>query len=230
MSWKQSGFTLVEIAIVLVIIGLLLGAVLKGQELINSAKVKNFATDFRNIPLIIYGYQDKFKAIPGDDASVDTHLGSTLCPTGAPCAATTPGTPGNGVLEGWWNSATTTDESYRFWQHARLAGLMAGPSTIPAASVSDFLPKNAEGNPIGISSAANAYLPISTMRGTYIVCSQGILGKFARQLDLTLDDGDTAAGSVQVMTNQPTPQTASATAVAATTIDDATSYTVCMSY
>ena len=38
---KQSGFTLVEIAIVLVIIGLLLGGVLKGQELINSAKVKN---------------------------------------------------------------------------------------------------------------------------------------------------------------------------------------------
>ena len=55
MHSKQSGFTLVEIAIVLVIIGLLLGGVLKGQELINSAKVKNFATDFRNIPLFIYG-------------------------------------------------------------------------------------------------------------------------------------------------------------------------------
>jgi prepilin-type N-terminal cleavage/methylation domain-containing protein len=44
MRSKQSGFTLVEIAIVLVIIGLLLGGVLKGQELINSAKVKNMAT------------------------------------------------------------------------------------------------------------------------------------------------------------------------------------------
>ena len=53
MNKQQSGFTLVEIAIVLVIIGLLLGGVLKGQELINSAKVKNFATDFRNIPLFI---------------------------------------------------------------------------------------------------------------------------------------------------------------------------------
>ena len=40
---KQSGFTLIELAIVLVIIGLLLGGVLKGQELINSAKVKNMA-------------------------------------------------------------------------------------------------------------------------------------------------------------------------------------------
>ena len=51
MKRNQSGFTLIEIAIVLVIIGLLLGGVLKGQELINSAKVKNLATDFRNIPV-----------------------------------------------------------------------------------------------------------------------------------------------------------------------------------
>ena len=74
MPRKQAGFTLVEIAIVLVIIGLLLGGVLKGQELINSAKVKNFATDFRNIPLFIYGYQDKFKSLPGDDGQVNSHL------------------------------------------------------------------------------------------------------------------------------------------------------------
>ena len=61
------GFTLIEIAIVLVIIGLLLGGVLKGQELINNARVKSFANDFRNIPVAIYAYQDRFHAIPGDD-------------------------------------------------------------------------------------------------------------------------------------------------------------------
>jgi hypothetical protein len=48
-----------------VIIGLLLGGVLKGQELINSARVKNLATDFRNLPVLIYGYQDKYKAVTG---------------------------------------------------------------------------------------------------------------------------------------------------------------------
>ena len=62
MKKQQSGFTLVEIAIVLVIIGLLLGGVLKGQELINSAKVKNLANDFRTIPTFVYAYQDKFRA------------------------------------------------------------------------------------------------------------------------------------------------------------------------
>ncbi|HEY4998029.1 MAG TPA: prepilin-type N-terminal cleavage/methylation domain-containing protein, partial [Usitatibacter sp.] len=90
MKSQQSGFTLVEIAIVLVIIGLLLGGILKGQELINSAKVKNIANDFRVIPTYIYAYQDKYKSLPGDDANVVVHVNlATL--------ATTPaGSQGNG--------------------------------------------------------------------------------------------------------------------------------------
>jgi hypothetical protein len=69
------------------------------------------------------------------------------------------------------------------------------------------------------------------LRGTYIVCSQGILGKFAKQLDITMDDGNTATGSVQVMANQAANQTTAVAAVPTTGtggIDDATSYTVCM--
>ena len=56
MRKRQSGFTLVEIAIVLVIIGLLLGGVLKGQELINNAKVKNLSNDFRGVSSFVYVY------------------------------------------------------------------------------------------------------------------------------------------------------------------------------
>ncbi len=67
MRNKQSGFTLVEIAIVLVIIGLLLGGVLKGQELINSAKVKNMINDYRATSTFVFAYQDRFRALPGDD-------------------------------------------------------------------------------------------------------------------------------------------------------------------
>ena len=74
---KESGFTLIELAIVLVIIGLLLGGVLKGQELINSAKVKNMANDFKNIQIQIYSYQDKFRALPGDDKAATTNVGAT---------------------------------------------------------------------------------------------------------------------------------------------------------
>jgi len=222
MKNQQQGFTLVEIAIVLVIIGLLLGGVLKGQELINSAKVKNFANDFRNIPLYIYGYQDKYKSLPGDDAAVVQHIGST-----ATLATTPTGTQGNGVLDGAWNTTTATDESFLFWQHVRIAGLAAGPTVTTA---DDYIPRNADGGIIGITSGAKP--PITTLRGTYIVCSQGILGKFAKQLDTTLDDGNTATGSVQVMANQAANQTTAQAAVpntgTGTLIDDAQSYTVCM--
>ena len=205
MKNGQGGFTRVEIAIVLVIIGLLLGGVLKGQELINSAKVKNFATDFRNIPLFVYGYQDKYRSLPGDDASASTHV------TGATTATTPAGSQGNGVINGAWNSNAATDESYLFWQHVRLAGLAAGPTSTAAA---DYIPKNADGGIIG----------------TYIVCSQGVLGKFAKQLDITLDDGNTATGSLQVMTNQAANQAAAVAPVATAGIDEALSYTVCMGF
>jgi hypothetical protein len=215
---------------VLVIIGLLLGGVLKGQELINSAKVKNFATDFRNIPLFIYGYQDKFKSIPGDDQAVDTtHLGANV--GGVPVVkATTPAlTLGNGVLNGTWNSTLGTDESILFWQHVRLAGLAAGPTTAPTtpAEVAAFVPHNADGSIIGITSGANT--PIIGLSGSYIVCSQNILGKFAKQLDLTMDDGNPFTGSVRVMDNQLPDQAVAVAAKAniAAVLDDS-SYTVCM--
>jgi prepilin-type N-terminal cleavage/methylation domain-containing protein len=219
MRNRQSGFTLVEIAIVLVIIGLLLGGVLKGQELINSAKVKNFATDFRNIPLFIYGYQDKFKALPGDDAKVVTHLGGAATAASVTLLAPTSTTQGNGTLDGLYNSVTGTDETVAFWQQVRLAGLATGSTAM--TDIPAEMPTNADGGRIGIQSVA----PITGMSGSYFVCSEGIQGKFAKQLDITLDDGDTTTGSVRVAAG---PYSGTAlTAVATTTIVEATPYIVC---
>lgn len=232
MNKQQSGFTLVEIAIVLVIIGLLLGGVLKGQELINSAKVKNFATDFRNVPLFIYGYQDKYRALPGDDANAQAHLGATAT------QISTANGSGSGALNGnWWDGAALlgSSETVAFWQHVRLANLAAGPTVIAADA---DLPKNAEGGWIGIESgttvAANQY--ISGMSGSYIVCSRGILGKFAKQLDVSMDDGNPFTGSVRAIPGQPITRANAAScnvvgtpAACVTAVDDAAPYTVCMS-
>src|SRR4249919_3005072 len=66
--YRQAGFTLVEIAIVLVIIGLLLGGILKGQEMITQARIKNVINDFNGITAAYASYQDRYRAIPGDDA------------------------------------------------------------------------------------------------------------------------------------------------------------------
>lgn len=224
---RQSGFTLIEIAIVLVIIGLLLGGILKGQELINSARVKNLANDFRNIPVFIYGYQDKFKALPGDDSAAAIHVGTT---------AITPGAGnGNGVIGGTWFSTTAADESVLFWQHVRLAGLAPGLTTIPATLAgSDYNPKNASGGIIGIQSGTTVTTaaPVvgadgNAISGAYVICSTGILGKFVKQLDTQMDDGNTAAGSMMA-TPATSPLASGATATATTNINDALTYTVCM--
>ncbi len=213
MKQKQSGFTLIEIAIVLVIIGLLLGGVLKGQELINSAKVKNIATDFRNVPVYIYGYQDKFRALPGDDANPASHVGaSAVLAVNAGSGVT-----GNGTLDGAWDD-TGKSETNVFWQHIRMAGLAAGPTDDPTTN--DLHPLNAMGGKIGVTSAINS--PITGLKGSFIVCSDGIPGKFAKQLDIQLDDGNTSSGSMQ------TKATGSNNAEASPADD--TNYLVCMGF
>jgi len=75
---RAQGFTLVEIAIVLVIIGLLLGGVLKGQALIDSAKVKNIIQQSTSLSAAVNAYQDKFRALPGDDPQATTHVPGAL--------------------------------------------------------------------------------------------------------------------------------------------------------
>ena len=221
MKSQQSGFTLVEIAIVLVIIGLLLGGILKGQELINSAKVKNLANDFRVIPTYIYAYQDKFKSLPGDDAQAAAHI---TC--AAPCAVVAG--DGNGVINGQWKPAAGTDETQQFWVHVRVANLAAGPTSFAAVGVADpFTPKNAVGGQIGLSSATLAQVQITGMTGTYQICSAGILGKFAKQLDVQMDDGDPTTGSMRSVPDGSAVPTAAAAITAPMESDP---YTVCMTF
>lgn len=212
---KQAGFTLIELAIVLVIIGLLLGGVLRGQELINSAKVKNLAADFRNAPVYIYGYQDKFKAMPGDDLAATTHLGA------AATNASTNG--GNSTINGAWDTVTTTDESILFWQHVRLANLAPGPTTI-GTSVVGFVPTNSNGGRIGVSGVP----PITGMTGSFFVCSSGIDAKFALQIDTTVDDGNTTTGSMRAVLTTTAP--ASVSVPVAIDVTTTGPHTLCQAY
>ena len=227
MKNQQSGFTLVEIAIVLVIIGLLLGGILKGQELINSAKVKNLATDFKTVPLYIYGYQDRFKALPGDDKKADTNNPGPPPATNAGGVGTT---LGNGVIDGFWNSTTGSDESALFWQHVRMANFAPGPTVL---SDPNYYPTNVEGGRVGITSNTGANIAVTGMTGTYVFCSASLLGKYAKQLDTTLDDGNTATGSMRTILNGQTATVAGLPLTGTTVtdhVDDASSYTVCLAF
>jgi prepilin-type N-terminal cleavage/methylation domain-containing protein len=211
---KQTGFTLIELAIVLVIIGLLLGGVLRGQELINSARVKSMIRDFQNTQVFLYGYQDRFRALPGDDAGVvGRNFGGTL--------ATTDGPVGNGQIGGAWNANTATSEATLFWEHVRLAGFAPGPT---AAGVAGFLPTNANGGAIGIQSIGAGFATITGMAGSFAICSDGIIGRDAIDMDTQIDDGNTATGNMRtVVQGAPGPGVANAAIV------PAANHTVCMS-
>ncbi len=235
MKSTQQGFTLVEIAIVLVIIGLLLGGVLKGQELINSAKAKSLVNDFRTMSTAIYAYQDRFRFMPGDDPAANQHVGGAN--------AGTPSTEarGNGRIGGAWNSATTTDESFLVWQHLRMANLLTGTPSFSDTSI--YFPRNADNGRIGITGTA----PVSVsggesatsdpaasqpMTGAFFVCSDNISGRLARQVDSTMDDGVTNTGNVRAMAqvDGAGPASAAAANINASNEANGTLYTVCVAF
>jgi prepilin-type N-terminal cleavage/methylation domain-containing protein len=232
MKQQQSGFTLVEIAIVLVIIGLLLGGVLKGQELINSAKVKNMIGDFRSVSSLVYAYQDRFKAFPGDQNQnqLNDAFGNLISEACTPAAANQCA-QNNGRIDGSWQAGNAdgtgvlTDESSLFWQHVRQANLTTGPT---ARNNTAYRPRNADGGLIGVEMAGGLLPFINGMRGSFFVCSEGILGRYVRQIDTTMDDGNTAGGSVQAMLAQGAAR--GNNPVATANIQDGVQYIVCAAY
>jgi len=82
---KTRGFTLVELAIVLVIIGIILGAILKGTELINNSKVKRLQNDLRGLEAAIWTFYDRTGRMPGDcngDGVIGYGIGAGATGTG----------------------------------------------------------------------------------------------------------------------------------------------------
>ena len=214
---KSQGFTLVEIAIVLVIIGLLLGGVLKGQELIFNARAKAIVNDLKGVQAAIFAYQDKFHAVPGDDPRPVADVNGTLS-----TANVAGDTRGNSRISGAWNSAVATQESFLMWQHLRLANVLAGN---PDTAATDYLPVNSQGGRIGVSSVT----PIAGMRGSFFACSDGVDGRLARQID-TYVDGESVSDRGSLQVRAVAGGAAVAPVVGTPGPADGTTYIVCMSF
>lgn len=183
MYRKHSGFTLLELSIVMTIIGLMIAFTIKGQEMINHSRVKSLAGDFNDIQVALYGYQDRYHALPGDDRAASVHLPAT--------GVSILDGNGNLIIDGNWNS--NSGESFNLWQHVRLAGLLTGATDI---SLNTYVPLNTSGGTLGVTQTTAP--PITGLSGNYIICSNNISGKLVKQLDLTLDDGNTAGGAMMV--------------------------------
>ena len=173
---KQTGFTLVEIAIVLVIIGLILGGVLKGQVLIDNSKYKNFTKQIESYRGAFYTFQDTYQAIPGDILNID--------------ALDTSAVPGNGNGAIGGNLCNTNDEEpCTVWSHLRYAGIIAGDPADTGATAS---PTHTYGGLVDTIVTVNWG---NTIRENKII-ALGIPGDVAQRYDNEYDDGDATSGSV----------------------------------
>ncbi|MEM7503781.1 MAG: prepilin-type N-terminal cleavage/methylation domain-containing protein [Pseudomonadota bacterium] len=182
---SERGFTLVEIAIVLVIIGLLVGGVLKGREMITNAKIKRIENDFAGVAGAIYAYQDRYGVLPGDDPAASTRFSGTW--SGADNGN------GNGNISGGWNTQNNAQEARKIWKHLRGAGLIAGPVDNTSASYQQ--PSNSFGGLIGVD------LNLFNLSGHNIVFGE-IPGDIAQILESRGDDGVPSTGSIQAHGSQ----------------------------
>jgi len=191
---KQKGFTLVEIAIVLVIIGLLLGGILKGQELINSARVRNLADQNSGIQAAYYGFIDRYRQVPGDwlFTSASQAMGVTVNLPTAVANIT-----GNGRID------NTLIEAAGAWAQLAKSNFLGGgftPAAAPptAATYPTVAPINAFSGPLVLTRNAGYTGTAATRLNLHM--GRNVPVSIARELDIKVDDGLPHTGVLRMST------------------------------
>ena len=168
---RRKGFTLIELSIVLVIIGLLVGGVLKGKAMIDNAKQKRVKTDIDGAMAAVYSYQDKFGYLPGDDPVVRAELGATGCVAG----------DGDGLFD--------AVEAPCAWQEMVGAGFISGNPATSSGSIKK--------SPYG----GNYDLNVSTTSNKNFISTANMPADVAQALDIKYDDGAYLTGDIRADTD-----------------------------
>ena len=211
---SEGGFTLVELAIVMIIIGLLIGGILKGQELITNARVSSTVAQAKAVESGISGFRDKYNAVPGDIDAPATRLPNC---TNACATAGTGGTINNGAIEPQnpGAAAGVGTETGLSFIHLGAAGFIGGIQPATAAlGAGASNPTTPLGGSWAMSSFNGTATSVTVLAGVpagiYMLAKGAAVGAVAgadnnqvmtpsnaRTIDTKLDDGRPATGTVR---------------------------------
>lgn len=220
----KSAFSLIELSIVLVILGLLTGGILAGQSLIRAAELRSVATDIQRYNTSLHSFRDKYFGWPGDmtNATVFWGTASGGCPNGTGTGTQTCSGNGDGAIN---NFTGVFHEGLRAWQQLAVAGLIEGnytgvqPATPPFTlgqnlpqmrlsnggyTLVSFGPLQSNAFCAALNSAGNMCWP---NQGATVAIFGGTLGNTTRSpifkpeelwnIDTKLDDGRPDQGTIQ---------------------------------
>lgn len=211
----QKGFTLIEIAILLIIIGLFFGGMLQGQQLIENSQLKQALRGINSTATAVLAYQASYNSLPGDDGPV-----VSLHSRGERWALVRGAGDADGLLEVSNPQTFNGDnESGAFWQHLKAAGLISGN---PADSGTLALPRNPWGGLLGINTANMG----GNLTGSKVCLSQ-VPGSAAFSLDKELDDGLGDSGRFRATLGSSGVNTNPSNAALAVPYSEDSIYTIC---
>jgi ABC-2 type transport system ATP-binding protein len=175
--------------IVLVIIGLLLGGILKGQELITSARVRNIADQNSGVQAAYYGFIDRYRQVPGDWSQ-------------SSAVKSIPGVTTGGDSSGRLDSSNAWDEGLALWEHLSKSGFIqgnyTGGSSKPDQDDVNLAPRNAFNGFLMLYSSSDYYDSSSTpSEKLNLVLGTGIPVNVVAELDRKIDDGLPQSGVVR---------------------------------
>ncbi|MDP4725481.1 MAG: prepilin-type N-terminal cleavage/methylation domain-containing protein [Alphaproteobacteria bacterium] len=168
LNYRLAAFSLIELSVVLVIVGVLMGAIFKGQDLLDIAKVRSVVHDFQHIKVAIHNYQDTYGALPGNDPNAEMRFGS-------------------GVAKGRGNGLIESTESTSVWVHLHKAG--DWESTTP--------PTSKFGGNYDIVSSVDESMPGNWIRLSKDNGQALLTPKQVQKLMSKIDEGQAASDSSQ---------------------------------